>query len=81
MSQEKAERFMDAVEMDAALRERVAALTGADAIEKLCAIAHEQGFQFTPEDYRAAVVARSAGELSEESLDELIREMADGQGL
>lgn len=79
MGVEQAHAFLDAVEMDQPLRERIAELRGAGAIRTLCAIAAEAGFVFTEEDYRAAVVARSSGELSDESLEELMREMAGEQ--
>lgn len=76
MSQEQAERFLDHVEGDPGLRARLGALRGKDALAQLVAIAREAGFSFTEGEYRGAVVARSEGELSAESLDALIREIS-----
>ncbi len=81
MGEEQAHAFLDAAERDEALRAEIAQARGAGALAALCAIAKEAGFTFTEEDYRAAIVARSGGELSTESLTELMREMAGGQGL
>lgn len=74
MSMENAREFIRTVGESPALQERLAALTGRDAVTGLCAIAAELGFQFNPEEYREAVVEEADGGLSEEAIDEAVRE-------
>ncbi len=70
-----AENFIAAVRNAPALRREVGALKGADALARLVAIAAREGHRFTEAEYRAAVVRQSRGELSEESLEEVAREL------
>ncbi len=75
MPKDEANAFIDHVRTDPPLQARINALKGADAIGKMASIALEAGYQFSEEEYRAAVVERAAGELSEESLEEVRREL------
>ena len=75
MSETAAHEFLNRVRSDATLRARVSELTGVGTLDRLVAIAHEAGFEFTQDEYRAAVVTASEGELSEEALDAVIGEM------
>lgn len=75
MSIETALKFMECARCDAKIQKQVLALRGAQALQDMVAIAAAHGFEFTEEDYRAAVVASADGELSDEALDELAREM------
>ena len=75
MPEAAAHEFINRVRANAALRARVSALTGAGTLGRLVAIAHEEGFEFSEDEYRAAVATASEGELSEEALDVLIQEI------
>lgn len=79
MSEAQAHAFLDAVEADEKLRQRIETLRGAKAMRDLCDIAKEAGFSFGEQDYRDAVIARSDGELDDEALADLLREMSEGQ--
>ena len=74
MSETEAKAFIARVGEHAALRAEVDALRGGDVLQRLVKLGAENGFQFTEEDYRQAVVSLADGELSEESLDEVLRE-------
>ena len=78
MSREAALQFIARAGADSALGKRLAGLKGRTAIEALCAIAAEQGYSFNEEDYRAAVVALAEGELDEEALEEVRRQLGVG---
>jgi len=75
MSVENALRFLAEVRRNKALQDRLQALSGRAALDSLAAIGAEAGFAFTVEDYRSAVVASAGGELSDESLREVLREL------
>jgi len=75
MSEAEAHRFLEEVRRNEVLRQQLEALRGRDALVALAAIAAEAGFDFTEEEYRAAVVAQAEGELSEDAIREVQREM------
>ncbi len=75
MPEQDALNFIVHVRRSPDLRKRVDALKGAAAVRDLAALAEKEGFYFTEQEYRAAVVTLSRGELSDEALDALIREM------
>jgi predicted ribosomally synthesized peptide with nif11-like leader len=75
MSVEDALSFLRNAEDDFALQKQLMRLRGRTALDDLIAIAAERGYRFTVEEYREAIVAVSDGELSEESLKEVRREM------
>lgn len=74
MSREDAIAFIKRVGQSAALREEVERYSGRGVLERLTALGAEHGFEFTAEEYRAAVVELADGALSEASLDEVLRE-------
>jgi predicted ribosomally synthesized peptide with nif11-like leader len=74
MSTQQAHAFMKHARRNPDLRKRIEALEGADAIREMAAIAEEYGFHFNENEYREAVVDLSGGELSDESLRELLRQ-------
>lgn len=75
MSVENALAFLEYLQTRDAVRRRIAQLKGAGALRDLAAIGTEEGFDFTEQEYRAAVVHLSEGELSDEALDQLVRDM------
>jgi len=74
MSQEDATRFIASVEKSPELQEEISSLTGAGVLKRLAALAAERGYHFNEDEYRAAVVALADGALSDEALDEVLRE-------
>ena len=74
MSQAEAEQFIGQIGASEALQGEVALLQGKGALSKLVRLGADHGLTFTEEEYRAAVVAMTDGALSDESLDELLRE-------
>jgi len=74
MSVEKATAFLAFVQEDGALQAAIAALRGPESLEKLVALAEEQGFHFTVDDYREAVILAAEGELSDEALEKTAEE-------
>lgn len=74
MSSSNALAFIAAVGNSPELQIRINALRGRSVLEQLVEIGEELGHSFTVEDYREAVVSLADGELSEESLDEVLRE-------
>jgi predicted ribosomally synthesized peptide with nif11-like leader len=75
MSIEIALQFLDHVGQRPALQARIAAFKGRTAIDGLRAVAAEAGFIFSDEDYRAAITHLAAGELSDEAIREVQREL------
>jgi hypothetical protein len=75
LSEQIALDFMEKARRSPALCRRINALKGAGAVESLVKIAAEEGFVFTEEEYRKAVVTLAAGELSDDTLDALVQEM------
>ena len=75
MPQQDALRFIGFVRANSPIQEKINALRGAGALQELARIGRENGFEFTEEEYRAAVSASSNGELTPEALDELSREL------
>ena len=74
MSLNDALAFINAAGQPGELQNRVAALRGRGILDQLCGMGEEMGLQFTPEEYRDAVVSLAEGELSDEALDEVLRE-------
>lgn len=74
MSEADATRFIEKIGTSPQLQEAVNALEGAGVLRRMVALGAEHGFEFTEEDYRAAVVALADGALSDEALDEVLRE-------
>lgn len=66
--------FIDAVGQSPELQERLNRMRGRDVLDQLVDVGRELGYQFTVDEYRAAVVTLAEGELSDESLDEVLRE-------
>jgi predicted ribosomally synthesized peptide with nif11-like leader len=75
MSVEHAHAFMAHARKSPELGLRIEALKGAQALDDLAVIAKEAGFEFTVEEYRAAVVDAADGELSDAALDQLARDL------
>ena len=75
MSEANAHAFLEHVRRRPPLQKCIAALKGRSALRDLVTIAAQEGFEFSEEDYRAAIVTCSQGELSPESLDQLTRDM------
>ncbi len=75
MSIDRALEFLDHVAQHTALQERIAAFKGRTAIDELRAVAAEEGFVFTDEDYRAAITHLAEGELSDDAIREVQREL------
>jgi predicted ribosomally synthesized peptide with nif11-like leader len=66
--------FITAVGESVALQEQLNQLRGRQVLEQIVEIGRERGFDFSVDEYRDAVVSMAAGELSDESLDEVLRE-------
>lgn len=66
--------FIAAVGHSPELQERLSHMRGREVLEQLVEVGREIGYQFTVEEYREAVVYLAEGELSDESLDEVLRE-------
>lgn len=75
MSVEQALAFLKHLELRDDLRARIAEFGGRGAIGALGRLAATEGFQFSEEDYRAAVIEMADGELSDEALEATQREM------
>jgi len=74
MSIESALAFLDYVRTQEAVRSRIGQLKGAGAVADLAGIAAAEGFMFTEQDYRAAVIHAAEGELSDAALERFARE-------
>lgn len=66
--------FIAAVGQSPELQHQINQLRGRQVLEQLVEIGRERGFLFTVGEYRDAVVTLAEGELSDESLDEVLRE-------
>ena len=75
MSIDDAKAFLARAERDATLREELNALTGPGLLKQLSVIGARHGCVFTEAEYRQAVVDLADGELSEEALAEVLREL------
>ncbi len=74
MSEANATQFIKKIGTSPELQEAVNALQGAGVLRRMVTLGAEHGFEFTEEDYRAAVVTLADGALSDEALDEVLRE-------
>lgn len=74
MSEDVAIAFIAHVEKTPDLQVAIEGLRGPGVLKQLVALAAAQGYTFTEEEYRLAVVQLADGALSEESLDEVLRE-------
>ncbi len=66
--------FIKAVGESEPLQEQINRLRGRHVLERLVEMGRERGFEFSVDEYRDAVVSMADGELSDESLDEVLRE-------
>lgn len=74
MSRSDALAFIAAVGQSPELQARIDALRGRSVLDQLAVMGRELGYEFTAGEYREAVVSMADGELSDESLDEVLRE-------
>lgn len=74
MSEADATQFIRKIGTSPELQNSVNALQGKGVLSRLVAMGTEHGYDFTEEEYRAAVVALADGALSDEALDEVLRE-------
>lgn len=74
MSEVDATQFIKKIGSSPELQEAVNAFQGAGVLRRMVTLGAEHGFEFTEEDYRAAVVTLADGALSDEALDEVLRE-------
>jgi len=74
VSQEDASGFIDFVGQSPQLQDEIATFSGAGSMDRLVELGKQHGFQFSVDDYRQAVVELAEGELSDEALDEVLRE-------
>jgi len=74
MSIPEALSFIAAVGESPVLQEQINQLRGRDVLERLVELGRERGFDFSVDEYRDAVVSMADGELSDESLEEVLRE-------
>lgn len=74
MSEQEATKFIEFVGRSPDLQAELEALSGAGVMRRLVELGEKHGFRFSEEDYRQAVVALADGELSEEALEEVLRE-------
>ena len=79
MSQCNAALFIGRIGESPALQEAVSEFQGKGGLVRMVALGAECGLDFTEEDYRAAVVELADGALSDESLDEVLREVGLNQ--
>jgi predicted ribosomally synthesized peptide with nif11-like leader len=75
MSIEQAHAFLSEVERNRGLQKRLSKLKGREALAELVALAAGEGYTFTISEYRQAIIDVTDGELSDESLGEVRREM------
>lgn len=75
MSVDTALRFLEFVATQPELQQEIATFKGRTAIESLRALAAGVGFAFSEDDYRAAIVKLAEGELSEEAIRDVQREL------
>lgn len=80
MSIENAHAFLKESQQNATIRHQLAGLKGIGTLKRLTEIAATAGFFFTEDEYRAAIVELAEGELSEESLNEVIEELRGERG-
>lgn len=74
MSISDALAFIEAVEKSADLQTQINGLRGREVLERLVELGAKHGHIFTVDEYRAAVVSMAEGELSDDALDEVLRE-------
>lgn len=74
MSRSDALAFIAAVGQSPEFQARINTLRGRGVLDQLVEMGRELGYEFTVDEYREAVVAMADGELSDESLDEVLRE-------
>lgn len=75
MSVENALAFLAETQKNAVLRARVAELKGPGSLKRMADLAAHAGFMFTEDEYRMAVVELAQGELSEESLNSVLKDL------
>lgn len=74
MPEEVAVAFITHVGKTPALQAEIERLRGPGVLKQLVELAAAQGYEFTEEEYRQAVVQLADGALSDEALDEVLRE-------
>jgi predicted ribosomally synthesized peptide with nif11-like leader len=75
MSRERALEFLACAATQPELQARLGALKGRTALDDLRGIAREAGFDFSEEDYRTAIVALAEGELDDEAIENVQRDL------
>ncbi len=75
MSIEEATAFIQHVRTHTTLQETIQKLTGRDVLEKMSHIGAIEGYAFSQEEYREAIVLDADGGLSEEAIMETMAEM------
>jgi predicted ribosomally synthesized peptide with nif11-like leader len=74
MSVAQATAFIEYVGASPALQREIDGYSGPGVLKRLVDLGARTGFSFTEEDYRNAVIELADGELSDESLDAVLRE-------
>ncbi len=74
MSLENALAFIASVEKSPELQAEINLYSGAGVLKRLVALGEAHGYGFTEDEYREAVVQLADGELSDEALEEVLRE-------
>lgn len=75
MSIESAKLFLNAVRENESLRSHINALSGKDVLGQMIKMAQCEGFDFTLDEYREAVVLESQGELEVDALNEALDQL------
>jgi hypothetical protein len=74
MSLDAAMAFIDEIGKSSELQNIVNALQGKGVLARMVELGAKHGFVFSEADYRAAVVEMADGALSDEALDDTLRE-------
>jgi len=72
MSQENAQKFLDATQQDSALQAQIQNLDTANGSEAIVQFARTLGFDFTLEELQSALAARSSGTLDDATLEHVV---------
>jgi predicted ribosomally synthesized peptide with nif11-like leader len=75
MSIDSAKLFLKTVRKNESLRSRIDALAGSDVLAQMVRLAQSEGFDFTLDEYRDAVVLESEGELEVDALNETLEQL------
>ena len=72
MSQENAQKFLDAAHQDPALQAQIQNLDTSTGSEAIVQYARSLGFDFTTEELQSALSARTSGPLDEATLEHVV---------